>query len=134
MQADYIRREKTPFDMEEGVTTLAGHQVGRSQCKQFLLQPAGLYSMSSSIGSPFCAFQFVYILNVSISSAARSPGFFSNIDILALIMAGWKIGFGGIEVNWTVLIPKLDSFDFVGSGGMEIEGRMVLEMLGFVAW
>ena len=85
-------------------------------------------------GSPFCAFQFLYILNFSISSASRSSGFFSNIDILALIMAGWKIGFGGIEVNWTVLIPKIDSFDFVGSGGKEIEGRMVIEILGFVGW
>ena len=47
-------------------------------------------------------------------------------------MDGWKIGFGGIEVNWTVLIPKLDSFDFVGSGGMEMEGRVVIEILVFV--
>ena len=39
VQAHYIRKEKTPFDMEEGVTTLAGHQVGRSQCKQFMLPP-----------------------------------------------------------------------------------------------
>ena len=93
-----------------------------------MFPPAGLYKISSSIGSPLCNFHLINKLNLFNSSAVRLSGFFLNIDKLARIIAGWKIALGGIDVFWTECIERLESWAFIGS--TEIGSSFVVESIG----
>ena len=56
----YINREKTLLNMKERESQEEVQlHVGRLQWRQGWLSPAGLYSISCSIGSPLWSFQFL---------------------------------------------------------------------------